>query len=327
MRGLRQAVVAAACSGFLALLIGCGNAQAGWKSAPVLPRLDGATQKKLIATVGKGRRMGDRPDVFAKVGDSISQSPAFLQGLGCGRLEGLPALLRPSLRYFAERRLAGRSTDCTPVNSFSRNSAATRAYMPSGWALLPGGSADPTCGTDETPVACEIRAIRPAYAVILLGTNDVNFGNAIGVDPLDGYLARIRRIVKTARRSGVVPILNTIPPRLDSAAAEETTEALNAGLYRLAAARHVPLINLWRAFQPLPNRGLSTDGEHPSLYGGPDCTGLCDPNKCAPACDAGNLTPAGLRYGHNLRNLITLTTLWRLSRLAREGPIKRNPDA
>jgi hypothetical protein len=311
----RKALLVVGSVVILAFTLGTGSAQAGWRSAPVLPRLNEHAKKQLASTFLRGMHLGERPDVFAKVGDSISQSPAFLQGFGCGRWNGLRPRLRPTLSYFAARRLPGGSTDCGQrVNSFSRNSAATRAYVPSGWALLPGGSADPTCGDQETPFACELRVIRPAYAVILLGTNDVTLGRRLNLDPLGAYLFSMDQLITGARRSGVVPVVTTIPPRGDNADADRSTEELNAGLYRLASKRHVPLINLWRALQPLPNRGLSADNLHPSLFGGPGCIGLCDPNQCAPGCQGENVTQAGLRYGHNLRNLITLAALSGLSR-------------
>jgi hypothetical protein len=151
--------------------------------------------------------------------------------------------------------------------------------------------------------------------VILFGTNDVSIAQAFQSDPTPEYAANMSLIVSRARSLGVVPILTTVPPRPD-AAAEGLTEELNASLHELASQRHVPLIDLWRALDPLPNRGLSADNLHPSLYGGPECTNLCNPKTCAPACQSANFTPAGLRFGHDVRNLITVQTLRRLSGLA-----------
>ncbi len=71
------------------------------------------------------------------------------------------------------------------------------------------------------------------------------------------------------------------------------------------------------AISPLPNRGISADGLHLSVYGGPRCIRVCDPNTCAPACQPASFTQAGLQYGYNVRNLITVTALGRLSSLQR----------
>jgi hypothetical protein len=113
-------------------------------------------------------------------------------------------------------------------------------------------------------------------------------------------------------------VLTTIPPRSGDEA-ENSVERLNAALYRLAARRGVALLNLWRALAPLPNAGLAADGLHLSVYGGPDCVGPCDPNTCAPACEPANFTPAGLGYGADARNLVTVALLRRLSRLQRQS--------
>jgi hypothetical protein len=295
------------------------SAQAGWRSLPLVPKVHGASERAVVKVARRGQRFGNRADAFAKVGDSISQSPAFLQPLGCERARlAAHRGLRPAIRSFARRALPGSSSFCRRSNSMSRNSAATLSFTPSAWPLTPGASPDQACSPAESPLGCEIRLDRPAYAVILFGTNDVNIALLSGGNPLEAFLANMTQIVAVARGLGVVPILSTIPPRADRADAEPMTEELNAGLQRLAADLHVPLINLWRALDPLPNHGMSSDGIHPSLFGGPQCIGYCNPRSCAPACQAGNFSENGLRYGYNMRNLITMKTLSRLSRIARE---------
>jgi lysophospholipase L1-like esterase len=272
----------------------------------------------LASILKRGRRHGMRADVFAKVGDSISQSPAFMEQIGCGhyRLSGQPSL-RDVIHYFARRPLSGQSSDCGRVNSFSRDSAATQAFAASSWPLTPGASRSAQCLAAESPLGCELRLVRPAWALVLFGTNDVTIGIDIAhVDPLPGFLEQIDRIVAATSREGVVPILTTLPPR-SGALEEAATERLNRGLYRLARRRRAPLINLWRGLRTLPNQGLSADGLHPSLYGGPQCVGLCDPAKCAPACQSANFSPAGLQFGHDLRNLVSLRMLARAAAFER----------
>jgi hypothetical protein len=309
-------VLGYAAAGLALLAVWSTVARADWGSAPVVPRLNAPTKKALISTLRRGVKLGNRPNVFSKIGDSISQSPAFLQGLGCGQWRlGRYSGLRPEIAYFARRGLPGRSSECgARANSFSRNSAATLFFRTSSWPLSTGDTPDPLCGPGETPLDCEFRLDKPAFALILLGTNDVTVGHANNGDPLASFTANIDRIVSTARSLGVAPILSTIPPRTDSAVAEASTEELNAGLWRLAATRHVPLINLWRALNPLPNHGITPDFLHLTVSGSPGCPSPCDPNGCVPSCRAANFTTAGLQYGSNVRNLITLQTLRRLSR-------------
>jgi hypothetical protein len=313
-RHLGATLLTLVCAAAVSLAVGATDARADWTAAPAVAKIDKATKHKAITTLRRGSRLGNRANVLAKVGDSLSQSPAYLQGLGCGQwAPGRYSGLRSTVNYFSARQLHGKSSECTRVNSFSRNSAATRVLRPSSWAINPGDTADPSCLPQESPLVCEIRLDRPAYVVILLGTNDVTIGQIVQGDPVPQYVANISQIVSTSRHLGVVPIVTTVPPRNDSAAAEASTEEANAGLWQLAADRHVPLINLWRAIVPLPNHGLTSDKLHLSVSGGQGCASPCDPNTCAPACRAANFTSAGLAYGNDMRNLITLRTLRRIT--------------
>jgi GDSL-like Lipase/Acylhydrolase family len=309
---LRRAV----CGTAIAVFVIPAAARADWKSAPIVPKLDAATSKQTLATLRRGRALGNRPDVLAKVGDSITQSPAFLDPLGCGQSRlGRYRGLRATVRLFAARSLPGRSQECRTVNSFSRDSAAALLRTTSWWPLDPTGAEDPACRVRESPLVCEIRLDRPAFAVILTGTNDISVGVGLGGDPIPDFLTNMRAIVRASRQLAVVPILNTLPPRTDSAQFEAATESLNEQLVDLAHELHTPLINLWRALAPLPGQGL-WDGLHPSVSGWPGCSQPCNPSRCAPKCFAANFTPAGLAYGTDTRNLITLLTLRRLSALA-----------
>jgi hypothetical protein len=74
-------------------------------------------------------------------------------------------------------------------------------------------------------------------------------------------------------------------------------EALNTILYNLALEYQIPFVDYWSALVSLPNRGLSSDGVHPSV---------------GPA--SADFTPANLQYGMTARNLTTLQALdavWR----------------
>jgi hypothetical protein len=319
MSRLERPTMAFALCLVLLLGAGVGRSAADWREAPVVPKLTGKVRTATLTTIRRGQRLGARANVFAKVGDSLSQSAAFAQGLGCGRWKpGAHRRLRTTVRLFAAHRLAGTSTYCRRVNSFSRDSVAASAGKIAGWALERPASRSPGCGR-APPLPCEIRITRPAYAVILFGTNDAAFAAALGVDPLPGFLSSMTRIIAASRSRGVVPIVSTIPPRPTDPAAESLVERLNEGLVGLATRRGVPLVNLWGAVMPLPNRGISPDGIHLSVFGGPQCIRVCNPNTCAPGCRPANLTGAGLEYGYNERNLITVSTLVRLSSMRRSA--------
>ena len=77
----------------------------------------------------------------------------------------------------------------------------------------------------------------------------------------------------------MIPILSTIPPRLDDRAADRRVHRFNAILVAWPRANRVPLINFWRATQ-LPrmvDQGMHTDGIHPNVYGSYECQPFCDP--------------------------------------------------
>jgi hypothetical protein len=317
-RGGSRRSTAALCllTGAVLALLVPSVARADWTSARIVPRLDAPTSKQTLATLRRADALGNHRDAFAKVGDSITQSPAFLDPLGCGQSRlGRYRGLRATIRLFATRSVPGRSQECRKVNSFSRDSAAALLRTTSWWPLDPSGAEDPACRAGEPPLACEIRLDRAAFAVILTGTNDISVCVGLGGDPIPDFLTNMRAIVRASRQLGVVPILNTLPPRTDSAQFEAATERLNEQLVGLANELHAPLINLWRALAGLPARGL-WDGVHLSVSGWPGCSQPCAPNQCAPACFGANFTRAGLAYGTDMRNLITLLTLRRLAGLA-----------
>jgi hypothetical protein len=288
----------------VALLVVPGSAGASWRDAPVLPEIDSATSARIAQTLAYGRSVGNRANVLLKVGDSISESPSFLQGIGCGRydLAGHTDLL-DTIRYFSARRLHGFSDVCpNRVNSLSRHDASTLTSQLSDFPLMPGAAGiRQHCRSRETALACDFRRIKPGYAVILLGTND-----ARSIFTPQEVAGNLKRIIAALRRNGTQPILNTVPPRPGW---EAEVESINQALVPMANRRHVPIINLWRAFEPLPNQGLAVDNIHPSLFGAPDCDGYCDPRPCAPRCQPANFTAQGLQFGHDLRNYLTLRTL------------------
>src|SRR3954465_439104 len=51
-------------------------------NAPVLPTIDAAAQAHLQAILFQGEQLGNQPSVFARVGDSNTQSHLFLNFIG-----------------------------------------------------------------------------------------------------------------------------------------------------------------------------------------------------------------------------------------------------
>ena len=272
------------------------SAAAEWEELPVVPVLSPAVTSHLEKVSGRGERLGNRPGVFAKIGDSITASPSFLQALACQppRLGGWGEL-RGTLEFFGETAVPQDSEEvpCPVGNSYSRLSIAAVGGWRAVDALAPRESLPECQGLPA--VSCELQLLRPSVALIMFGTNDLKDFTAIR---FRRDLARVVRLVSSA---GVIPVVSTIPPRAGWPFSQRVAR-FNAEIAALAENRALPLWNFWRQMvEPgVPRRGLSRDGVHPSA--------LCPP------CTAIDFRPAGLRYGYALRNLGALRVLDRLRR-------------
>jgi hypothetical protein len=281
---------------------------------PVVPVIDTAMQARLRRVLGAGIKMGNRPAVFAKAGDSITADPPFLHDFACpGAGAGLDAApdLAAVVAYFGVTQFppGAAKVGCGVANSFSRTSVSAVPGWTSANALAPPRHPPPGCDPPyDTALICELHLLRPGIVLMMFGTNDLGKS-----DDVDGFAGRLTVLVQQALALGVIPVLSTIPPRLDTPEYAKRVPLFNAAIVRVAAEQQVPLWNYWLALQApgLPNHGLSADGIHPSVYG-------------CPACDPTNLTPAALGHGYNQRNLTALQVLAKLKRVVIDaGP----PDA
>ncbi len=212
--------------------------------------------------------------VFAKVGDSITVSTSFLSCFDGGNVDlGVHGDLAPALAYF----MAGNAAGSSP---FARTSYAAN-----------GGTtaADAMTGT-PCPLDRELTAIAPRIAVIMFGTNEIRYGWTF-----DDAATQLWNLVDATVARGVIPILSTIPANVGYPVADARIPAFNRIVRALAQGRAVPLVDLHGQLEPLPNRGISSDGLHPSVSPSGACV----------------LSSAGLAYGYNVRNLVTLQALAR----------------
>lgn len=296
-------VLAVLAAALFAALPATGRAAGSPRTAPIVPRINGGQQAFLRQVFDRGQSRGLRAGVFAKVGDSITESQAFLAGLACDEARwGSYSGLQDVVRYFSQ---VGFPQDFTAVwcevaNSFSRASAAAVSGFSVDFILGAEEDPSPGCRTGEAHLDCEYRLLRPAFSLVMLGTNDLQ---------RYGVVRRFRRDMRTlVRRSltaDVIPVLSTIPPRTDSATYAARVDPYNRAIIAVARRTRVPLWNYWRALQGprIVNDGLHTDGIHPNVFGSYDCDPFCAP------LDFGD---EGLRYGYNQRNLTALQVLERL---------------
>ena len=219
-----------------------------------------------------GQAIGNHVDVFSKVGDSNTDNPAFLTPFDQGNYDlGNYSDLALTINYFK--------------GSFARTSAAAVGGFSTAKVLDPAND-QAGCASGETPLACEYRINRPSVALILLGTGDQH--------SWQGFEARYRTIIEYTIAQGIVPVLMTKADDLESK--EDTAPAgfTNETIRRLAQEYDLPLLDLRKAVEPLPNLGCGPDGFH---YNRP------------PDGQTATFDTAHLQYGFNMRNLTALQAL------------------
>ena len=291
------------------------------RTTPVLPTFEGADRKALIERIGISERKGRRLRVFIKVGDSHSASDQFLAPLVCDEVSyaSYPQL-RKTVGYFSAKTPPGKRyfPGATCSSSFNRQSLAALIGAPSYWPTSPTDSASlpRVCrGEDPTPLTCEIRILDPAWALVLLGTNDA-YWNIPDAD----YRRNLTELVDEMLSRGVTPILSTLPPIGPLASNPEMQDHIpgyNEQIVALAHTRRLPLVNLWRAMQEsdLVNGGQTYDQVHFNSFGNALMLSPCSVDRCRAAV----FTVAGIHYGNNRRNLLILRTLERIRRVIAES--------
>jgi hypothetical protein len=245
---------------------------------PVVPSI-GWRVHQIFAT---GQAMGNRSDVFSKVGDCMTEFHAFFLPFGVGEYSlGGYSSLQPTVDFFTQT-----SPRYGSANSFVNESMAAQGGFSASSVIDPLWAKPDHCESGETPLMCEYRLIQPSVAIILFGAVDVH---NLPPEDFEGYL---RQVIEYSINQGVIPVPNTVPanrgymwmPLLE----------FNSVIVDLASEYDIPLINLWRATQALPDAGIDTDDYlHLSF----------DENRWINFDGSENI------WGYDMRNLITLQTL------------------
>ena len=204
-----------------------------WQSWPVIPVVS-PTARELYQ---RGQLSGNNLETFSKVGDGEISTEWFFSAFDLG--EGYYDLgphqeLRAVIDHFHD--------------SFGRIGIAARRGFNTQKILDPSQRDPAQCEPDESPLACELRLHRPAFAILSLGTNQV-------WKP-EEFEAGLRQILEILLSHNVVPILSTKGDNL------EGDHRINRTIACLAQEYEIPLWNFWSAIQPLPNHGLQPDFEH-----------------------------------------------------------------
>jgi hypothetical protein len=249
-------------------------------TASIPPWLTGISSRTRAIYL-RGQQLGNRRNVFSKIGDSITAAPQFLYPIGFGQYElGAYGNLANAVAFFSQE-------NARAGNSFANQSLAAVSGWTADKLLTPGFAYPEICGTD-TPLVCEYKQTRPAIALILIGSNDSGSGFP------EVFAEQLRQIVEISLEMGVIPVLSTIPPKNFDENQEQRVQAWNSVIRAIAAQYEVPLWDYHANMLGLPNRGISSDGLHPSV---------------PPDGAAARFTPENLQYGYTVRNLNALQVL------------------
>jgi len=242
---------------------------------------EGALQSPITSDLAAGlaRIVGQASSVeavFAKIGDSMTEAASFATCFDGAYDLGAHSELADSRAFYAAGDAAGGSP-------FSRASLAAKG----GWTtqdVLAGGT---------SPLAQELDALSPRTGLVLLGTNDARYGRSLAA-----YTRDLWTIVDAMRAHGTIPVLSTLPAMHGDPDGNARALLYNRAIRALAQGRAIPLIDLHLGLDALDNDGIGSDGLHPTVAPNGACV----------------LTSAGLRYGYNVRNWLSLTALDRVRR-------------
>lgn len=209
-----------------------------WQSWSIIPRVS-ETVREIYQ---RGHGDGNNPQAFSKIGDGEISTAWFLTTFDLGE------------EYYD----IGSYQDLQPVidqlrGSFARIGMAARRGFNTHKILDPAMSDPVLCESGESPLTCELRLHRPAFALLSFGTNQV-------WEP-EEFEVGMRQILEILLSQNVVPILSTKGDNL------EGDHRINRTIACLAQEYDLPLWNFWSAIQPLPDHGLQPDLEHLTYSG------------------------------------------------------------
>jgi hypothetical protein len=200
---------------------------------PILPVLN----NRLKEIYQHGMELGNNPNAFSKIGDCGSTPAWFLGDFDRGEKFyklGDHQNLNQVIHEFQ--------------GSYNRTSLAAKSGFNASSIFAPIWANKTQCEADEGPLLCEYRVHRPAFAFIMLGSNDIWHP--------DEFEPQMRKLIEYSIEQGVIPILSTKADNL------EEDGSINDVIARLSMEYGVPLWNYWLAVQPLPDHGLQDDLVH-----------------------------------------------------------------
>jgi hypothetical protein len=207
-----------------------------WRNWPVYPELS----PWLIEVYQRGIEQGNNPQHFTKAGDCQNIPEAFM-GLyddpGRYRPRDNEEFLQETIDRFA--------------GSWSRDGIAVDGGFNFPAIFTPLRADPAVCEDNETPLACEIRVYQPSF--IIISMEFVYEGRTA-----ENYEDYLRQAVDYALSQNVIPVLITKADNVEGG------HRINLATAQVAYDYDIPLINWWRAAQPLAGHGIDWERDKDS---------------------------------------------------------------
>ena len=201
-----------------------------WREWNVVPELSYKAKEILHSAFAESNLI---PDVFSKVGDCQFTTGTFLAGYVNG-VYPIPAEMEPTVLFFRDGMLQDSIT--------AENGLGISSILNPMFGLAAGNT---ECTSNETPLDCELRVRQPMFVLIAMGTNWSPHAEI-------SYEKYLRQVVDRILETGALPILSTKADNI------EGDWKLNEVTAQVAYDYDLPLVNVWRAVQFLPNHGLES---------------------------------------------------------------------
>jgi hypothetical protein len=199
-----------------------------WRDWPVTPVLS-FRARDILSLAQKNPALDLH--AFSKVGDCQFTPATFLGGFVDG-VYAIPSGYADTVTWF--------SGSMTAESVTAANGLGISSVLDPLFGLAKGNT---QCQANETPLDCELRIHRPVVVLIAMGTNwaphaEISF---------EEYL---RLVVERVLASGALPILASKADNI------EGDWKLDLAIAQVAYDYDLPLVNVWRSVQDLPNHGL-----------------------------------------------------------------------
>jgi hypothetical protein len=232
-----------------------------------LPLVYNTDTEQVRAIYAQGQEMGNRPDVFIKIGDSNTANGDFFRPFGMPRPTcdfGAYSYLQETVDYYSTPPRTGFDDSFDSKNFTVVVGLTTVGLLDSFWAT------DPLCQPNESLLSCEHRIVKPSVSISMVGLMDLEYYTT------EVYQSNLDKIVAQSIEEGVIPVQTTFTVLPDYVSPElplwDKALDYNIAIIDVAEKYGTPVIHLWKALQTLPEYGVGPDRTHLKASVGEYCS-------------------------------------------------------